>query len=143
MATGYVAGRSPESFTPDGWLRTGDVATVDPSRSIRIVDRIKDVIKSGGEWISSIELELHLMAHPSVAEAAVVGVDDERWGERPVAFLVASDPTSPPNPEELRSHLAELVPSWWVPDRYEVIDEVPKTSVGKFAKAELRERLGT
>jgi fatty-acyl-CoA synthase len=140
VASGYFGGRSPESFTSDGWLRTGDIVTGDGHGYVRVVDRAKDVIKSGGEWISSIALENHLMAHPAVAEAAVVGVVDEKWGERPVAFVVPVDgPT--PAVEDLAAHLADRVPSWWVPERFEFIDEVPKTSVGKFSKATLRARL--
>lgn len=143
VASGYLGGRSPESFTDDGWLRTGDVATVDARGSIRIIDRLKDVIKSGGEWISSIELEILLMAHPDVVEAAVVAVTDERWGERPLAYVVARRPGDPPAPADLAAFLAGKVPAWWVPDRFELIDEIPKTSVGKFAKATLRERTTT
>ncbi len=141
VASAYFGGRSPESFTSDGWLRTGDVVTGDRHGYVRVVDRAKDVIKSGGEWISSIALENHLMAHSSVAEAAVVGVVDDRWGERPVAFVVL-EPDATADEEELSSHLRERVPDWWVPDRYEFTDEVPKTSVGKFSKATLRSLLG-
>ncbi len=139
VASGYFGGRSPESFTDDGWLRTGDIATVDEHGYVRIVDRAKDVIKSGGEWISSITLENHLMSHPEVAEAAVVAVDDEKWGERPKAYVVPVEGASP-DPEQLAGFLAERVPTWWVPERWEVIDEIPKTSVGKFSKATLRAR---
>lgn len=139
VASGYLGGRSAESFTDDGWLRTGDLATVDASGIIRIVDRLKDVIKSGGEWISSIELENLLMAHPGVAEAAVVGVVDEQWGERPVACVVAAGDAAPSD-DELRAHLDGHVPTWWFPDRFVVVEEIPKTSVGKFAKSVLRDR---
>ncbi|MFZ8947508.1 MAG: long-chain fatty acid--CoA ligase [Ilumatobacteraceae bacterium] len=131
--------RSGESFTEDGWLRTGDVATVDDRGRIRLVDRTKDLIKSGGEWISSVELENELMAHPGVAEAAVIGVPHPRWSERPLACVVRSE-GSQISAEEVLSHLAGRVAKWQVPDAVEFIDEVPKTSVGKFSKKDLRER---
>ena len=131
--------RSGESFTEDGWLRTGDVATVDDRGRIRLVDRTKDLIKSGGEWISSVELENELMAHPGIAEAAVIGVPHPRWSERPLACVVRA-PGSEISAEEVLSHLAGRVAKWQVPDAVEFIDEVPKTSVGKFSKKDLRER---
>ena len=126
-------------FTADGWLRTGDVAAVDRTGSIRIVDRTKDLVKSGGEWISSVELENAIMAHPKVAEAAVIGIPDARWSERPLACVVVA-PGETLTAEEVRAHLEALVPRWWLPDAVEFIDEVPKTSVGKFSKKTLRER---
>ena len=131
--------RSGESFTEDGWLRTGDVATVDDRGRIRLVDRTKDLIKSGGEWISSVELENELMAHPGIAEAAVIGVPHPRWSERPLACVVRA-PGSEVTAEEVIAHLAGRVAKWQVPDAVEFIDEVPKTSVGKFSKKDLRER---
>jgi len=144
IAAGYYEDpRSAESFTDDGWLRTGDVATIDPHGYIRLVDRAKDVIKSGGEWISSVELENELMAHPQVAEAAVVGVPDARWGERPVACVVlrpgveATEGTT----ADLLAHLEPRVPRWWLPDDVVYLDSIPKTSVGKFSKKDLREQL--
>lgn len=141
IAAGYYADeqRSAGSFTDDGWLRTGDVATITPEGYIRLVDRTKDVIKSGGEWISSVELENELMAHPDVAEAAVIGVPDEKWGERPMACVVPS-PGATPTADDLRAFLAGRVAKWWIPERVAFIDEVPKTSVGKFSKKALRER---
>jgi fatty-acyl-CoA synthase len=139
-ASYYDDDRSPDSFTDDGWLRTGDVATVDPHGYIRLVDRTKDVIKSGGEWISSVELENEIMAHPKVTEAAVIGLPHERWGERPLACVVAADPDDPPTKAEIHAHLEGHVPTWWLPDDLVVVDEVPKTSVGKFSKKTLRER---
>jgi fatty-acyl-CoA synthase len=135
----YNDERSPQSFTDDGWLRTGDVATISPEGYIRLVDRTKDVIKSGGEWISSVELENQIMAHPAVAEAAVIGVSDEKWGERPLACVVPREGEEI-TVEDLRSFLDGRVPKWWVPEEVELIDEVPKTSVGKFSKKDLRER---
>jgi fatty-acyl-CoA synthase len=127
------------AFTDDGWLRTGDVATITPEGYIRLVDRTKDLVKSGGEWISSVELENEIMAHPSVREAAVIGVPDERWGERPLACVVAEEGATV-DADELRTFLEERVAHWWIPEQVELIDEVPKTSVGKFSKKTLRER---
>jgi fatty-acyl-CoA synthase len=126
-------------FTADGWLRTGDVAAMDRYGSVRLVDRTKDLVKSGGEWISSVELENAIMSHPRVAEAAVIGVPHERWAERPLACVVVK-PGETLTAEEVRAHLTPLVPRWWLPDAVEFIDEVPKTSVGKFSKKSLRER---
>lgn len=134
----YYHEDAPEKFH-DGWLRTGDVGTVDPQGYVRITDRTKDVVKSGGEWISSVELENALMGHPSVREAAVVGVPDERWGERPLACVVMSSSDSA-EPAELRAFLEKQVARWWVPDSWAILDEVPKTSVGKFDKKVLRKR---
>ncbi len=134
----YYLDDAPEKFH-DGWLRTGDVGTLDEAGFIRLTDRAKDVIKSGGEWISSMELENLLMAHPSVAEAAVIGVPDEQWGERPLAAVVPAVGAAV-SPEELRSFLGERLPRWQLPERWCFIDEVPKTSVGKFKKTALRER---
>jgi fatty-acyl-CoA synthase len=135
----YDDERSPESFTSDGWLRTGDVATVDAHGYLRLVDRSKDVIKSGGEWISSVDLENELMAHDAVAEAAVVGVDHPRWQERPLACVVPR-PGVTVTAEELRDFLAARVAKWWLPDDIVFIDEVPKTATGKFSKKDLRSR---
>jgi fatty-acyl-CoA synthase len=128
----------PEKFH-DGWLRTGDVGTLSADGYITLTDRAKDVIKSGGEWISSVELENHLMSHPQVAEAAVIAVPDERWDERPLATVVLSEGASV-TPEELRAFLAERVPRWQLPERWSFLQEVPKTSVGKFDKKVLRAR---
>jgi fatty-acyl-CoA synthase len=121
----------------DGWLRTGDVGTVDAFGFIQITDRAKDVIKSGGEWISSVELENAIMAHPEVIEAAVVGIPDERWQERPLACVVLG-PGATVTPAALRAFLGERVARWWIPDHWTFIGEVPKTSVGKFDKKVLR-----
>src|SRR5262245_21922564 len=123
----------------DGWLRTGDVGTIDAHGFIQITDRAKDVIKSGGEWISSVELENAIMAHPDVVEAAVVGVPDERWQERPLACVVLR-PGATATVDTLQSFLAERVARWWLPERWTFIIEVPKTSVGKFDKKVLRAR---
>jgi fatty-acyl-CoA synthase len=138
-AAGYYGGEGTGQFTPDGWLRTGDVASIDPSGSVQLVDRTKDLVKSGGEWISSVQLENAIMAHPKVAEAAVIGVPHERWSERPLACVVVK-PGESLTADEVREHLVPLVPRWWLPDAVEFIDAVPKTSVGKFSKRTLRER---
>jgi len=135
----YYKDKAPEKFH-DGWLRTGDVGTLDAEGFIRLTDRAKDVIKSGGEWISSMELENLIMAHPSVAEAAVIGVPDDKWGERPLAAVVLAANAAPVTPDELRAYLAERIPRWQLPERWTFIDEVPKTSVGKFQKTALRDR---
>jgi fatty-acyl-CoA synthase len=134
----YYRDPAPEKFD-DGWLRTGDVGSVEPNGFIQITDRAKDVIKSGGEWISSVELEGYLMAHPDVIEASVVGVPDPRWTERPLACVVRK-PGSEVGAEELRAFLADRVAHWQLPERWAFIDEVPKTSVGKFDKKVLRAR---
>jgi fatty-acyl-CoA synthase len=133
----YYRDNDPQKFH-DGWLRTGDVGTVDPLGYVNLTDRAKDVIKSGGEWISSMELENLLMAHPEVTEAAVIGIADEKWGERPLAAVVVPD-GSPVTADELRAFLAGKIPRWQVPERWCFIDEVPKTSVGKFAKTRMRD----
>ncbi|HUG08235.1 MAG TPA: long-chain-fatty-acid--CoA ligase [Acidimicrobiia bacterium] len=124
----------------DGWLRTGDVGRVAPDGTLEIVDRTKDLIKSGGEWISSVELERNLVAHPAVAEAAVVAVPHERWGERPVALVVLRDDASV-TAEEIEKFLATRVASWQVPDRIEFAADLPKTGVGKIDKRRLRDEL--
>jgi fatty-acyl-CoA synthase len=126
---------SAESFAPGGWLRTGDVGTLDERGWLRITDRAKDVIKSGGEWISSVDLESALMAHPAVYEAAVIAVPDERWSERPFACVAAAEGTEA---AELTEFLAARFERWWLPDGFAFVDEIPKTSVGKFDKKALR-----
>ena len=128
----------PEKFH-DGWLRTGDVASVSPNGYVMISDRAKDVIKSGGEWVSSVDLENTLMGHPDVLEAAVIGVPDERWDERPLACVVRRA-DSQVTAAELRDWLAERTAKFWLPERWTFIAEVPKTSVGKFDKKVLRAR---
>jgi fatty-acyl-CoA synthase len=140
VAAGYFGSESGRgAFTEDGWLRTGDVGTLDAYGYLRIVDRTKDLVKSGGEWISSVALENEIMAHPDVHEAAVIAVPDDRWGERPLACVVPV-PGRTVDERGLRAHLTGRVASWWIPERVWVIDEIPKTSTGKFAKAVLRAR---
>jgi fatty-acyl-CoA synthase len=134
--------RDPDSgakFTRDGWLRTGDVAELTHGSYIKLVDRTKDLVKSGGEWISSVELENEIMAHPDVLEAAVIAVPDERWGERPCACVVPRDGAGL-DVADVVGFLDGRVAKWWLPGRVEFIDEVPKTSVGKFDKKALRAR---
>ena len=133
----YYGVDAPERFH-DGWLRTGDVGVMDSRGYLQITDRSKDVIKSGGEWISSVELENHLAAHPSVAEAAVVGVHDDRWEERPLAAVVLK-PGAEAGPDDLRTFLDGKVARWWLPERWAFVNELPKTSVGKLDKKLIRQ----
>jgi fatty-acyl-CoA synthase len=138
VADGYVDADDAESFA-DGWLRTGDVVTVDPDGYVDLVDRAADVIKSGGEWISSQAVENAIMSHDAVSEAAVVGVSHERWGERPVAYVVTdADPEAVVGAASAR--VRREYPDWWVPDRFEFVESIPKTATGKFAKTALRGR---
>ena len=132
----YVGDEDPEKFD-DGWLRTGDVGRIDERSFITLTDRAKDVIKSGGEWISSVELELLLAGHPDVLEATVIGVPDEKWQERPLAVVVLRDGATV-DPRQLRDFLDGKVAKWWLPERWSFVREVPKTSVGKFDKKVLR-----
>jgi fatty-acyl-CoA synthase len=137
VTAAYYKDEDPSKFD-DGWLRTGDVGIISPDGYLTLTDRAKDVIKSGGEWISSVELENHLMAHPDVIEAAVVGVPDPRWQERPLASVVLRMGAEV-SAADLRAFLAERVPKWQLPERWTFIAEVPKTSVGKFSKKTLRQ----
>ncbi len=134
----YYRDDDPAKFD-DGWLRTGDVGVITPDGYLTLTDRAKDVIKSGGEWISSVELENHLMGHPAVLEAAVIAVPDERWGERPLATVVVREGHQV-SFNELRDYLADRLPRWQLPERWSRVPEVPKTSVGKFNKKVLRSR---
>lgn len=140
VAGAYYGETEPgEKFTADGWLKTGDIASIHPDGCIEIKDRSKDVIKSGGEWISSVALENALMGHPTVLEAAVIGVPDEKWMERPFAYVVPR-PGASVSPAELKQFLSGRFARFWVPEGYAAIDAIPKTSVGKFLKAALREK---
>ena len=139
IAGAYYKEDVPEKFD-DGWLRTGDIAYVDPDGWVSITDRSKDVIKSGGEWISSVELENQLMAHPAVRECAVIAMPDERWSERPLACVVLEEDAQV-SAAELLEHLRPLVARWWLPEEFAFLAEVPKTSVGKFDKKVLRAAL--
>ena len=135
----YEAPDQAHRWSADGWFRTGDVATMDEDGYIRIVDRAKDLVKSGGEWISSVDLENTLMCHPAVKEACVVGIPHPKWQERPLAAVVLKDGAQA-TPEELRCFLAKSFAKWQLPDAFVFIDAIPRTSVGKFKKLALREQ---
>jgi len=135
----YNNADSADRFTADGWFRTGDIATIDADGTIQIQDRSKDLIKSGGEWISSVALECALMGHPAVAEAAVIPVMHPKWSERPLAAVVLKAGASA-SPADLRAFLAPQFPKFWLPDAFEFIDAIPRTSAGKFKKSALREQ---
>ena len=142
VARQYFQQEGPsDRFTSDGWFRTGDIVTIDGRGTIDIQDRAKDLIKSGGEWISSIALEGALMGHAAVAEAAVIAIADAKWGERPLAAVVLKAGASA-TADELRASLAPRFPRFWLPDRFEFVDEIPRTSAGKFQKSALRARFG-
>ena len=130
----------PDKFSPDGWLRTGDVGVISPEGFLTLTDRAKDVIKSGGEWISSVELENALMAHPKVMEAAVIAIPDARWGERPLAAVVPAPGVETVSEAELIDALAAEFARFQLPDRIIVTNAIPKTSVGKFDKKVLRQQ---
>ncbi|MFC4945068.1 long-chain-fatty-acid--CoA ligase [Pseudonocardia sp. GCM10023141] len=133
----YLGHTGPSESFHDGWLRTGDVAVIAPGGALQIKDRSKDLIKSGGEWISSIDLENHLMLHPAVAEAAVIAIPHEKWQERPVAWIV---PESDVSDDELREYVGKTFPRYWIPDAFVRVDTIPKTSVGKLDKVGMRSR---
>jgi fatty-acyl-CoA synthase len=140
LASQYYRTDSPgEQFAADGWLRTGDVAAISPLGYLRLVDRTKDLVKSGGEWISSVELENEIMGHPRVAEAAVIAAPHPKWGERPMACVVVK-PGESLTREDVLEFLRARLTSWQLPDDVVFIDEIPKTSVGKFSKKTLRDR---
>jgi fatty-acyl-CoA synthase len=139
IAASYFGGAGAEKFTEDGWFQTGDVVRIDERGSIRITDRTKDLVKSGGEWISSVDMENLLMGHPAVAEAAVIAVPDEQWGERPLAVVVLRDGAEA-SPEQLREGLSSHFAKWQLPERVEFIEEIPRTATGKFKKIALREQ---
>ena len=139
VAAAYHRGTGSDKFTDDGWFRTGDVVSINERGCMRIRDRAKDLVKSGGEWISSVDLENQLMTHSAVAEAAVIAIPDEKWGERPLAAVVLRDGMRA-SPEELREHLGSEFGRWQLPDRIEFIEAIPRTATGKFKKTALRER---
>ena len=132
----YKTEKSPEHFTADGWFRTGDVVVVDENGFMTITDRTKDLVKSGGEWISSVDLENTLMSHPKIIEAAIIAIPDEQWAERPLAVVVPANGEI--DEEELNNYLLEKFRKFWLPDEYVIIKEIPKTSVGKLDKKVLR-----
>ena len=141
VASSYFRDEDPSRWTKDGWFKTGDVVTIDGEGYVRICDRSKDVIKSGGEWISSVELENMLMSHPAVLEAAVFAGAHEKWGERPIAAVVVK-PGQTATKAELAKHLEGKVAKLWLPDAYVFVEQVPRTSTGKFLKTRLRELYG-
>ena len=138
VARAYHQGRGAEKFSDDGWFSTGDVVTIDATGNLKICDRSKDLVKSGGEWISSVDLENLLMAHDAVAEAAVIAIPDERWGERPLAVIVTREECAV-EAEDLKAHLAQQYAKWQIPERFEFIEQIPRTATGKFKKTALRE----
>jgi len=139
IASSYVGGHSPERWTADGFFRTGDVARVDQHGFVQLTDRIADLIKSGGEWIATQELENALMGHPAVKEAAVIGVAHPKWSERPIACVVLK-PGATATADELRAHLAPSFAKFWLPDAFDFVESIPRTSAGKFKKTELRDK---
>jgi fatty-acyl-CoA synthase len=134
----YKSSNEKEKFTEDGWFCTGDIVTIEPNGFVEIKDRSKDVIKSGGEWISSVALEGAIMGHPAVLEAAVFAIPHTKWDERPMAAVVLK-PNAVATASELNAFLAPHFAKFWLPDAYEFVNEIPKTSVGKFKKSVLRE----
>ena len=135
----YESSEGDDKFTEDGWFATGDIVTIDRFGFIKITDRSKDLIKSGGEWISSVELENALMAHPAVSQAAVIAIPHEKWDERPLAAIVLKEGESATE-DDLRSHLEKDFAKFWLPDAYEFVESIPMTATGKFQKLKLREQ---
>ena len=135
----YKAPDQTHRWSEDGWFRTGDVGTIDADGIMKIVDRAKDLVKSGGEWISSVDLENALMGHPAVKEACVIGLPHPKWQERPLAAVVLKDGAVATD-QELREFLAKDFAKWQLPDAFVFIDEIPRTSVGKFKKMALRQQ---
>lgn len=138
VADGYIGGKHQEAFDNEGWFHTGDVAVISPKGEVKIVDRTKDLVKSGGEWISSVEVEQGLLTHPGVRDAAVVAVPHPRWQERPVAFVVPHTGVTLEE-GELRAHLERIMPKWWIPDEILFVEELPRTPTGKVVKGQLKE----
>ncbi|MDQ3506458.1 MAG: AMP-binding protein, partial [Actinomycetota bacterium] len=135
----YESPEGADKFTDDGWFRTGDVVSIDPRGYVEIRDRDKDLVKSGGEWISSVDLENSLMGHEAVAEAAVIAIPHPKWDERPLAVVVLKEGKNA-TPDELREHLETSFAKWQLPDAFEFVDEIPRTATGKFLKRALREQ---
>ncbi|HEY0435642.1 MAG TPA: AMP-binding protein, partial [Phenylobacterium sp.] len=142
VASAYFKHDGAAVFTDDGWFDTGDIATIDPSGYLRLTDRAKDVIKSGGEWISTLDLEEAVCSHPAVAMAAAIGVPHPKWDERPL-LLVTLRPGQSADPEDLKAHVAARVAKWWTPDEVRIVDALPIGPTGKVLKRELRDRLAT
>ncbi len=139
VAAAYFQGSGAEKFTEDGWFQTGDVVRINRHGCIRIADRTKDLVKSGGEWISSVDMENLLMGHSAIAEAAVIAIPDDQWGERPMAVVVLREGAEA-TPDDVREHLSRGFAKWQLPERVEFIDEIPRTATGKFKKTALREQ---
>jgi fatty-acyl-CoA synthase len=139
VAAAYFQGSGAEKFTDDGWFQTGDVVRINRHGCIRITDRTKDLVKSGGEWISSVDMENLLMGHADVAEAAVIAVPNDQWGERPLAVVVLREGAEA-TADDLRAHLSNGFAKWQLPERVEFLDEIPRTATGKFKKTALREQ---
>ena len=135
----YFKVAESDRWTEDGWFCTGDVVTIDSEGYIKIADRTKDLIKSGGEWISSVDLENALMGHEAVQEAAVIAIPDPKWQERPLAVVVLKEGAKA-TAEELRAFLEPKFAKWWIPDAYEFVKSIPRTAAGKFLKSKLREQ---
>lgn len=138
VTDGYYKMNTRENFSDDGWFKTGDVGTIDEDSFMEITDRTKDLVKSGGEWISSVSLEVNIMSHPKIKEASVIAIPDAKWTERPLAVIVNRDDDDPATVDEIRSILAAGFLPYQMPDEYVFIKEIPKTSVGKFDKKEMR-----
>ena len=142
IISSYFKSNNRENFSEDGWLKTGDVGVINGEGYMQITDRAKDLIKSGGEWISSVALEVAIMAHPKVKEASVIAIPDPLWTERPMAVIVLKDPKEPLSIEELNNFLLPSFAKYQLPDTIIFTDEIPKTSVGKFNKKEMRRLYG-
>jgi fatty-acyl-CoA synthase len=141
VAQSYYGDEGKDRFTKDGWFKTGDVVTIDAEGYVRITDRSKDVVKSGGEWISSVQLENALMSHPSVLEAAVFAARHAKWDERPVAAVVLR-PNHTATEADLATHLDGRFAKYWMPDKFLFVEQIPRTSTGKFLKSRLRDLYG-
>ncbi len=142
VSSAYFKHEGAEVFTDDGWFDTGDIATIDPEGYLRLTDRAKDVIKSGGEWISTLDLEDAVCSHPAIAMAAAIGVPHPKWDERPL-LLVTLRPGQTADPEELKAHVAARVAKWWTPDEVRIVEALPIGPTGKVLKRELRDALST
>jgi fatty-acyl-CoA synthase len=142
VSSAYFKHDGADVFTDDGWFDTGDIATIDAEGYLRLTDRAKDVIKSGGEWISTLDLEEAVCSHPAVAMAAAIGVPHPKWDERPL-LLVTLRPGQTADPEALKAHVAARVAKWWTPDEVRIVDALPIGPTGKVLKRELRDQLGT
>jgi fatty-acyl-CoA synthase len=139
VISGYYRQEGAGAVDADGWFNTGDIASIDENGYLKIIDREKDLVKSGGEWISSIDVENAAVSHPGIREAAVIAIPHDRWGERPLLLVVRTDGADV-STETILDHLGERVAKWWLPDRIVFVEELPKTGTGKVMKAELRKQ---